>query len=242
MFSSSRSRSARVLLLEGLVIVASILLAFGLEAWWDYRNERKAEAVVLQNLLEEFVAAGTELDFYLGLDRRVEEAASTTLAALQEARDEGREFVSIRDTALALIMIPGTFDPQLGTLAGLLSSGGLPLLRDTELQRALAGWPGLLTEASEEERASHAHVYERLGPTLWDRIDGTGFALIGESIALGDPDPGLVERETRLPVDNPVLGVMATRLALITHQINELVAVRLEIDRIIALIEESLDP
>ncbi len=31
--------------IEGVVIVASILLAFGIEAWWENRQERQDEVV-----------------------------------------------------------------------------------------------------------------------------------------------------------------------------------------------------
>ncbi len=35
---------------EGVVIVGSILLAFGIQAWWDEREERVAEAEYLTAL------------------------------------------------------------------------------------------------------------------------------------------------------------------------------------------------
>ncbi len=41
---------------EGVVIVGSILLAFGLQAWWGERQERRAEQELLLNLQGEFSA------------------------------------------------------------------------------------------------------------------------------------------------------------------------------------------
>ena len=45
---------------EGVVIVGSILLAFGIQAWWDERGERRAQAEQIVTLRSEFrTARGT---------------------------------------------------------------------------------------------------------------------------------------------------------------------------------------
>ena len=49
-------------LLEGVVIVGSILLTFGIEAWWAERQERAEEQRLLQNLHEEFVETRESVD------------------------------------------------------------------------------------------------------------------------------------------------------------------------------------
>jgi hypothetical protein len=41
-------------LVEGAVIVASILLAFGIEAWWNGAQERLEERQILSSLAEDF--------------------------------------------------------------------------------------------------------------------------------------------------------------------------------------------
>ena len=48
---ASRSESLwRHPLLEGLAVLVAILIAFGLEAWWQERSERVAERVNLEAL------------------------------------------------------------------------------------------------------------------------------------------------------------------------------------------------
>ena len=37
---------------EGVVVVGSILLAFGIDAWWDRSRERIEERVVLSGIVE----------------------------------------------------------------------------------------------------------------------------------------------------------------------------------------------
>ncbi len=46
---------------EGVVIVGSILLAFGLQAWWDERDERRAERIYLEQLRADLVGAEEQL-------------------------------------------------------------------------------------------------------------------------------------------------------------------------------------
>ena len=46
---------------EGVVIVGSILLAFGIDAWWDGSKERADELDYLRALRSEFQAAAVEL-------------------------------------------------------------------------------------------------------------------------------------------------------------------------------------
>lgn len=55
-----RAPWARILA-EGLVIVASILLAFGIDAWWDRAQERREELGYLVALHSEFEQAAEEL-------------------------------------------------------------------------------------------------------------------------------------------------------------------------------------
>ncbi|NNL55262.1 MAG: hypothetical protein HKP32_08935, partial [Woeseia sp.] len=43
----------RGILVESLAIVASILLAFWIDAWWAESQQREREAIVLQTLLSD---------------------------------------------------------------------------------------------------------------------------------------------------------------------------------------------
>jgi hypothetical protein len=43
-------------LVEGVVIVASILLAFGVDAWWAERAEKRAEREELANVRQELAS------------------------------------------------------------------------------------------------------------------------------------------------------------------------------------------
>ena len=51
---------------EGVLIVASILLAFTLDSWWDERKERREEAEILHGLNNEFLLNRAMLDYRIG--------------------------------------------------------------------------------------------------------------------------------------------------------------------------------
>jgi len=46
---------------EGVAIVVSILLAFSIQAWWEERQEREDEQIILRSVLQEL----TEIEDYL---------------------------------------------------------------------------------------------------------------------------------------------------------------------------------
>ena len=49
-------------IVEGAVIVVSILLAFGIDAWWEGRQERAEEGRYIAALLDEAYGAANELE------------------------------------------------------------------------------------------------------------------------------------------------------------------------------------
>jgi hypothetical protein len=62
------ARRRGFLLTEAVLIVASILLAFTLDSWWDERKERVEETEILQGLQEEFLQNRATLNFRVALD------------------------------------------------------------------------------------------------------------------------------------------------------------------------------
>ena len=68
------------LAVEAVVIVASILLAFGIEAWWDEQSERRDERVELIRVRDELTS---DRDRLSGFGRFNDQAAVSSLAMLQ---------------------------------------------------------------------------------------------------------------------------------------------------------------
>lgn len=133
---------------EGVVIVGSILLAFGIDAWWEERQEREEEQEILRGLESDFSANLRRLGQIAGLNGEYEDR----LLRFAEMGTEGWSLLppdSLRLYAQALVATR-TFDPRDGTLDGALSSGKLELIVDTELRNRLMEWKRHLMDADEE--------------------------------------------------------------------------------------------
>jgi hypothetical protein len=239
MARSESGSTARKLILEGFVIVASILAAFGLDTWRESMQEREEEQRVLAALTEEFQAVQAELEFREGLHRRIRASVGTTLDALTDALRNGSAAVTIRDSALAWAYIPPTTQLNLGTLNGLVASGRLGIIRNPELRAALASWGGLLAELVEEEVGARNFVWFEMDAVLRARMDVTPFRNMADSVFYETLSPEGMLRESQLPVDFEVAGVFASRFQIVDHAIDEFEPLYEEIRRILGLIEAS---
>ena len=139
---------ARVMV-EGLVIVGSILLAFGIEAGWERLKERTEEQQILSSLAEEFRANQAEarsvIDTYERSQRLVDRLTSLTEA---ELRADPPDSLIAMVSALAA---PRTFDPILGSVDALISAGKMGILSDQRLREALTSFLNLVEDAKEDE-------------------------------------------------------------------------------------------
>ncbi|HLE31007.1 MAG TPA: hypothetical protein VJB38_00215 [Bacteroidota bacterium] len=150
----------RASLREGAVIVASILLAFAIDAWWD---RYKSEAL--------------EQDLLVSLERGFEENIRLAKAVAHEARRQqviaGRVIAMSPEEAahvspdstymlLRALWRPNyvtiddshVYGPDLNNaaLVSTLQAGQLSLLTDRRLLTALAVWQGVTQELSERSR------------------------------------------------------------------------------------------
>ena len=117
-----------LLLTEMVLIVASILLAFALDSWWDERRDRLEEQAILHGLREEFLLNRSMLE------RRVAQHTKeqAELEILRAATKSGRWATGDPDldAALAATITPPTTDLGNGVLDALISSGRIELLQN----------------------------------------------------------------------------------------------------------------
>ena len=134
---------------EGVVIVGSILLAFGIDAAWDGMKERSEESRLLASLAEDLrtsrLEAESVISHYEETDRLLSRLQSLSDAAL---RADAPDSITAMVNALAS---PRTFDPTLGTLEALISAGKMNVLSDPELREALTSVRTMVDDAKEEE-------------------------------------------------------------------------------------------
>lgn len=229
-----RKLSAR-LLVESLVIVVSILAAFALDRWWESVRARAEEQQVLEALNAEFRAARDQLEGTLALHQRILHSVTFVREELDKAVRDGAPFVVLPDTALALLYIPPTTQLRLGTLDGLVGSAHLGVIRDGELRSTLAAWGSTLDELTEEEWASRQYVNTELDRAFRARMNVNPFRwVLSETL---DAEKSVAT--SRVPADVEILGVVASRYALLDHGIDEFPPVLAELDRLLELIARS---
>lgn len=130
-------------------IVASILIAFALDAWWDNRQESARETALLSRL-------HAEAEENLGGLLEAEETHKDALAASDSlfrliALHRGSVPPATVDSLLMRAIDTRTFDPASGTLNAVLATGDLNLIRDDSVRTLLAAWPDLVADLREEQ-------------------------------------------------------------------------------------------
>ncbi|MEC8251683.1 MAG: hypothetical protein VX044_00605 [Planctomycetota bacterium] len=146
--TQSKTRSLNHLVLEGGVIMTSILLAFALDALWDSSKVAGKAQVALASLKAEFeanlVSCVKVRDYHFDNARE--------FAALLRERDD--EILKLSDeeatTAYYTICSPRTFDALLGTTKSVISSGTFDILQDPRLRNGLDMFLNLVQDTHED--------------------------------------------------------------------------------------------
>ena len=144
------------ILVEGAVIVASILLAFGIEAWWDDRQRNEDRLELLSTMLESV--------------RLNQASLADNIQRLQADQDLARRFYALPPSALTGVPAdsaraflnslsrPDTRQAAQGPLSRSLDGGRLNLIEDVRLLGGLDQWLVGWTEL--EERAGNLAAVE----------------------------------------------------------------------------------
>ena len=153
---------------ESAAVVASILLAFAIDAWWQDRNELATEQRILNALLAEFEENGELLRLATEDYERGYSDAIRMLTYLDDGTDDidPSEF----DQLIRGLLFSRSTHLETGAHDALIASGELSLIRDESLRNRLAAWPSYLNEWSEEEEAVFAFGDEYLVPYLSDSV------------------------------------------------------------------------
>jgi hypothetical protein len=164
--------NATRLALEGLVVVASILIAFVLDAWWDgrqLRGELRQElSSVAREVAENRAAVAYEIH---ALERII--AGSEAMVTSLEAAPPGR-LEPVADTLIWFVAFwSPTLDLSFGALDALIASGRLAQIPDADLRLGLAGLKNKVTDAVDDERLAQ-QVFEQIYSLLSAHIDFAG--------------------------------------------------------------------
>lgn len=173
---------------EAVLIIASILIAFTIDAWWDSRTDRKQERTLLAALSADFVEANRELSTVKSIHISVKQSSERILSYGKSGAvpdSERDEF----DNALSYHFARYTYDPPMGSVESFLDSGGIGQISSQPLVAKLTLWPGVVSELRRLELEAIAHFYERLYPYLSSRVDLADLTSVNSRIWLEIPWP-----------------------------------------------------
>lgn len=214
---------------EATAIVASILLAFAIDAWWQDRQDRSDEQEILAGLQSEFVANLDTLTRHLAYTRRDVQTLEN-IETLIESRQSSNANSIVLETFIEMTT-PATTDLRNGSLNALLSAGRLEILRSKKLRMLLAAWDGVMREVWDDQH-NNARMVADLFIPYFIQEDYPLFS-IGESS--GDS----VDID-RILADETFLTLVKLRHATKSHLVGELEQAVAEATSIIAEVEMSL--
>jgi hypothetical protein len=154
---------------EGLLIIISILVAFGIDAWWSAKQLAKEEQTVIAQLQSEFESNSVLLE---SMKQSHQSAVAAAERLLKLTGPEPGESIDYGTVANDVYTVSGhfTFDPRSEVLNGFLASGKLALISDSSLRVAVAGWPVLISDLKEDEKAAWDFTAGQLIPYLGEHI------------------------------------------------------------------------
>ena len=162
-------RSARGLLLEGLVIVASILLAFAIDAGWDQMRESEQERRLLAQLTD-------ELDLFIDqlgpASRRISDRVDQdSLRLLDIIHDPDDATDDSWQDAVASLGRAYEFSAATPVIDLLTADGGLQLISESRIREELSNVSSLLGVVARFETLQGDFIADQLMPWLNRNID-----------------------------------------------------------------------
>ena len=149
---------------EVVAIIASILIAFAIDAWWDGSKERREERDSLEALAEELSDSQAELDFDLSAKRTNVEIIDLLTAHLNGEMD------SLKPDTVVIILgrlrWQQMFTPPQAVLNEMISSGRMNLIRSSALRRSLLEYSQWLEKTQINEAQERAFLDNRFSPFL----------------------------------------------------------------------------
>ena len=218
------------LMADAAAIVASILIAFALDAAWARHQDRLQEREILKGLADEFQANAEAVRLSIQAGRN---QAETLDRLLRLTPAEIRALDDQETVQLAEIFTHRPFDPEQAELDAVIASGSFDILQDPELKRALSGWRRLLAKLEKQEE-----IQLDASNKLLDRLTGFGVAdaLV---VALGSGGGDILREAWAAAMSDPGVRDAAAATLLVRHSYvsGDLLSVEAEADAVAGLLE-----
>lgn len=134
---------------EAGAIVASILLAFAIDAWWENRQQRASDLAHLQGVLGELESDKVLLSEAISAHQVTVDLGYELfeLLAPEQSPPEKERTAEVIDLMFNFYRINAPF----GSLQTAMSSGAMARMNDVDLASDIASWPTTIEDLLEEE-------------------------------------------------------------------------------------------
>src|SRR5215471_4797966 len=187
-FALVASVSLRKALREIVIVTIGILIAFALNAWWEYHKERRQEQQNLRALASDFERNTQRLAEM----SKVEDAiAKDSFDLLQISRSDDEKSLPQIRSLMSGVFSGGRFEPVMGAYDALVNSAGLTILRNDKLRGALASFSATVNSRYRERFGDDMYyslVREFSGRLqFWTMVDKAEPSLAAYKQLLADP-------------------------------------------------------
>ena len=237
-------RQVAKLALEGAVVVASILIAFALDAWWEERQLRQETAEDLAIVRFELAENIRLAQLITDTMNQVVAANNTLIAELSTQPDSA--LIEFDDTTIFFgIFISPTFDPSLGGTDAWIAAGRLGNLGSPVLRQRLASVRGKVEDVVEEQRIAREIAVREIYPLIKDKIGDIEAVqkLFGDGLHARPGMSGQVvsgSAKVSVPNSNALRFLLRARMVWYEASIYETGDLQTELEEIQLLLEEEM--
>lgn len=221
---------------ETFAVLSGILIAFGLDAWWETVRERQELLESLRAVRSEFSDSRAQLDSVMAINVAAI-AGTDTFFVMTPGDVAGLDQVTgVR--RLRALLRADTFDPAASAMEAVVSANVLERIDELQLRSALSAWSGAVADLREEQEE-----LRRVEGRLRDLLATEGIAdpvittqaatLDGRSV---DARPALLA----LLTSDGARQLIAVRGTAIRLTLGEQAGLSRRIDAILAALDEQL--
>lgn len=149
-------------LIDLLIVILGITIAFNLNTWKESRQNLSKQQEYLQSFLSESLDNQTSLKKSLDFCRRQESNIDTLLTVVNTSDSQAEE---VKKYALRLLYLSGE-QRYSATMENITSSGEFSLIRDRGLRKKIVQNYRFFEELDKLEELSHGFVRKYFGPIL----------------------------------------------------------------------------
>ena len=233
------------LIAEGVVVVASILIAFALDAWWDDRQLEKEMAEDLAIVEYELSENLRLVDASIEIMEQVVTHSKELIDTLKTHTNESSVEIEGSNLFWTIFSSP-TLDPSFGGIDAWIAAGRLAGIESIELRQRLASIRGKVSDVTEEQYVAREMLIREIHPLIRHEIGdiaaieqlyAAGFGATFASSAQALPDVGTVV----FPNSGAIRFALDARILFFSATLREMAEFRTELEAIQTLLRKEME-